>query len=58
MLFLSNRQSLNALPVQEREAVNAICGFSSSSHPWRELLFQGLTMRCFTQLSLLTGQLA
>jgi hypothetical protein len=45
--------ALDALPVQEREAVNAICGFSSSSHPRRELVFQGLlTMRCFSQLSL------
>ncbi|KAJ8587229.1 hypothetical protein M405DRAFT_821957, partial [Rhizopogon salebrosus TDB-379] len=35
-----------------------ICGFSSSSHPRRELVFQGhLTMRCFSQFSLLIGQL-
>ncbi|KAJ8597826.1 hypothetical protein M405DRAFT_803295, partial [Rhizopogon salebrosus TDB-379] len=50
--------SLDALPVQEREAVNAICDFSSSSHPRRELVFQGLLTMCrFSQLSLLTGQL-
>jgi F-box/WD-40 domain protein MET30 len=50
-------QSLDALSVQEREAVT-ICGFSSSSHPRRELVFQErLTMRCFSQLSLLIGQL-
>ncbi|KAJ8597831.1 hypothetical protein M405DRAFT_803310, partial [Rhizopogon salebrosus TDB-379] len=39
-------------------AVNAICDISSSSHPRRELVFQGLlTIRRFSQLSLLTGQL-
>ncbi|KAH7930893.1 WD40 repeat-like protein [Leucogyrophana mollusca] len=53
------QQSLDALPVQEREAVNAIwSNFSSSSHPRRELILQGLlTMCCFSQLSLLTEQL-
>ncbi|KAJ8580757.1 hypothetical protein M405DRAFT_833734, partial [Rhizopogon salebrosus TDB-379] len=58
MLVRSNQQPLDALPVQEREAVTAICGFSSSSHPRRELVFQGLlTIRCFSQLSFLTWQL-
>ncbi|KAJ8585361.1 hypothetical protein M405DRAFT_413802 [Rhizopogon salebrosus TDB-379] len=50
---------LDAFRVQsaERETVSVICGFSSS-HPKRELVFQGLpTMHYFSQLSLLTGQL-
>ena len=53
-------QSLDALPLSEREAVNAIwSNFSSSSHPRRALILQGLlTMCCFSQLSLLTEQLA
>ena len=53
-------QSLDALPLEEREAVNAIwSNFSSSSHPRRALILQGLlTMCCFSQLSLLTEQLA
>lgn len=56
---LKLQQALDALPVQERESVNAIwSGFSSSSHPRRELILQGiLTMCCFSQLSLLTEQL-
>lgn len=56
---LKLQQALDALSVQEREAVNAIwSGFSSSSHPRRELILQGiLTMCCFSQLSLLTEQL-
>lgn len=53
-------QSLDALPFEEREAVNAVwSNFSSSSHPRRALILQGLlTMCCFSQLSLLTEQLA
>ena len=53
-------QSLDALSLEEREAVNAIwSNFSSSSHPRRALILQGLlTMCCFSQLSLLTEQLA
>lgn len=53
-------KSLDALPVAEREAVNAVwSNFSSSSHPQRALILQGLlTMCCFSQLSLLTEQLA
>jgi len=53
-------QSLDALPVEEREAISAVwSNFSSSSHPRRALILQGLlTMCCFSQLSLLTDQLA
>jgi F-box/WD-40 domain protein MET30 len=53
-------QSLDALPVEEREAVNAVwSNFSSSSHRRRATILQGLlTMCCFSQLSLLTEQLA
>ncbi|KAJ8594424.1 hypothetical protein M405DRAFT_809122 [Rhizopogon salebrosus TDB-379] len=47
-----------SLRVQQNEKLSMICGFSSSSHLRRELDFQGLlTMRRFTQLFLLTGQL-
>ncbi|KII88778.1 hypothetical protein PLICRDRAFT_141328 [Plicaturopsis crispa FD-325 SS-3] len=57
---LKLQQSLDALPLEEREAVNAVwSNFSSSSHPRRALILQGLlTMCCFSQLSLLTEQLA
>lgn len=57
---LKLQQSLDALPVEEREAVNAIwSNFSSSSHPRRALILRGLlTMCCFSQLSLLTEQLS
>ncbi|KAI0073400.1 WD40 repeat-like protein [Panus rudis PR-1116 ss-1] len=57
---LKLQQALDALPVEEREAVNAIwTNFSSSPHPRRALILQGLlTMCCFSQLSLLTEQLA
>ncbi|KAH7889799.1 WD40 repeat-like protein [Phlebopus sp. FC_14] len=56
---LKLQQSLDALPLQDRETVNAIwSSFSSSPHPRRELILQGLlTMCCFSQLSLLTEQL-
>ncbi|GLB35288.1 putative A Receptor for Ubiquitination Targets [Lyophyllum shimeji] len=52
--------SLDAMPQEEREAVNAIwSSFSSSSHPRRALILQGLlTMCCFSQLSLLTEHLS
>lgn len=52
-------QSLDALPVEERETVSTIWStFSSSSHPRRELILRGiLTMCCFSQLSLLSEQL-
>ncbi|KAI6167120.1 WD40 repeat-like protein [Pisolithus thermaeus] len=54
------QQSLDALPVEERETVNAIwSSFSSSPHSRRELILRGiLTMCCFSQLSLLTEQLS
>ncbi|KAJ7109131.1 WD40-repeat-containing domain protein [Mycena epipterygia] len=54
------QQSLDALPLEERETVNTIwASFSSSSHKRRELILHGLlTMCCFSQLSLLTEQLA
>ncbi|KAF5365778.1 hypothetical protein D9758_003159 [Tetrapyrgos nigripes] len=54
------QQSLDALPLADREAVSTIWStFSSSSHPRRALILQGLlTMCCFSQLSLLTEQLA
>ncbi|PPQ66855.1 hypothetical protein CVT26_009634 [Gymnopilus dilepis] len=57
---LKLQQSLDALPLEEREAVSAVwSNFSSSSHPRRALILQGLlTMCCFSQLSLLTEQLA
>ncbi|KAF4576871.1 WD40 repeat-like protein [Pleurotus pulmonarius] len=53
------QSSLDKLSVEEREQVNAIwSNFSSSSHPRRALILQGLlTMCCFSQLSLLTEQL-
>ncbi|KAJ2917651.1 hypothetical protein MD484_g2785, partial [Candolleomyces efflorescens] len=58
--ILTRPQSLDALPIQEREAVNAVwTNFSQSSHPRRALILQGLlTMCCFSQLSLLTEQLS
>ncbi|KAJ7715947.1 WD40-repeat-containing domain protein [Mycena maculata] len=57
---LKLQQSLDALPFEERETVNTIwASFSSSSHSRRELILHGLlTMCCFSQLSLLTEQLA
>ncbi|KAG6861733.1 hypothetical protein C0995_012737 [Termitomyces sp. Mi166 len=57
---LKLQQSLDAMPLDERQAVSAIwSSFSSSSHPSRALILQGLlTMCCFSQLSLLTEHLA
>ncbi|KAI0747708.1 WD40 repeat-like protein [Daedaleopsis nitida] len=57
---LKLQQALDALPVAEREAVSVIwSNFSSSPHRRRALILQGLlTMCCFSQLSLLTEQLA
>ena len=51
---------MDALPVEERSAVSAIwSNFSSSPHPRRALILHGLlTMCCFSQLSLLSEQLA
>lgn len=58
--MLTSSQALDALRVEEREAVNAVwSNFSSSPHPRRALILQGLlTMCCFSQLSLLSEQLA
>jgi F-box and WD-40 domain protein MET30 len=52
-------QSLDALPLAEREAVNNIWStFSSASNPSRELILRGiLTMCCFSQLSFLAQEL-
>jgi F-box/WD-40 domain protein MET30 len=52
-------QSLDALPIAERESVNRIWStFSSSSHASRCLILKGLlTMCCFSQLSLLSQEL-
>ena len=52
-------QSLDALPLAEREAVNNIWStFSSASHLSRELILRGiLTMCCFSQLSFLAQEL-
>ncbi|TFY54899.1 hypothetical protein EVG20_g9520 [Dentipellis fragilis] len=57
---LKLQQSLDALPLAERQAINAVwSNFSSSPHPRRELILRGiLTMCCFSQLSLLSEQLA
>lgn len=57
---LKLQQALDALPLQEREAVNAIwANFSASPHQRRALILQGLlTMCCFSQLSLLADQLS
>lgn len=57
---LKLQQALDSLPIEEREAVNAVwTNFSQSSHPRRALILQGLlTMCCFSQLSLLTEQLS
>lgn len=57
--FVHKVQSLDALPVKEREAVSTIWAmFSASSHPRRALILKGiLTMCCFSQLSWLTEQL-
>ncbi|KAH8102852.1 WD40-repeat-containing domain protein [Cristinia sonorae] len=57
---LKLQQALDALPVEERQAVNAVwSNFSSSPHPRRALILHGLlTMCCFSQLSLLSDQLS
>ncbi|EIW85279.1 WD40 repeat-like protein [Coniophora puteana RWD-64-598 SS2] len=56
---LKLQQALDALPIEDRQTVSTIwSSFSSSAHPRRELILQGiLTMCCFSQLSLLTEQL-
>lgn len=54
------QRSLDALPIAEREAVSSMwSAFSSSAHPRRALILQGLlTMCCFSQLSMLSEQLS
>lgn len=46
-------QSLDALPLTDRQAINGVWStFSSSSHPKREIILKGLlTMCCFSQVS-------
>ncbi|CDZ96894.1 Cdc4 and related F-box and WD-40 proteins [Phaffia rhodozyma] len=50
--------SLDALPLADRQAINAVWStFSSSNHSRREIILKGLlTMCCFSQLSLLSTQ--
>ncbi|TFK55296.1 WD40 repeat-like protein [Heliocybe sulcata] len=57
--MLKLQRALDALPVEDREAINSVWSiFSSSSHPRRALMLQGLlTMCCFSQLSFLTEEL-
>ncbi|QRW14635.1 F-box/WD repeat-containing protein pof1 [Ceratobasidium sp. AG-Ba] len=59
-MSLKLQRSLDALPVEERQAVSSMwSSFSSSSHPRRALILQGLlTMCCFSQLSMLSEQLS
>ncbi|KAG8748678.1 hypothetical protein FRC10_000069 [Ceratobasidium sp. 414] len=59
-MSLKLQRSLDALPMAERETVSSMwSAFSSSSHPRRALILQGLlTMCCFSQLSMLTEQLS
>lgn len=53
-------QSIEALPLADQTAVNTVWSiFSSSSHARRALILQGiLSMCCFSQLSLLSSELA
>ncbi|SJX65462.1 related to MET30-involved in regulation of sulfur assimilation genes and cell cycle progression [Sporisorium reilianum f. sp. reilianum] len=54
------QKSIESLPLADQTAVNTVWSlFSSSSHPRRALILQGiLTMCCFSQLSLLSSELA
>ncbi|KAG9029524.1 hypothetical protein FRB95_005245 [Tulasnella sp. JGI-2019a] len=54
------QRTLDALPMTERETVSNIwASFSSSSHPRRALILQGLlTMCCQSELSLLSDQVS
>lgn len=53
-------QSIDRLPLADQSAVNTVWSlFSSSPHPRRALILQGiLTMCCFSQLSLLSTELS
>ncbi|PWY97791.1 WD40 repeat-like protein [Testicularia cyperi] len=54
------QKSIESLPLADQTAVNTVWSlFSSSSHSRRALILQGiLTMCCFSQLSLLSSELA
>ncbi|PWN50741.1 hypothetical protein IE53DRAFT_386934 [Violaceomyces palustris] len=54
------QKSIESLPLSDQTAVNTVWSlFSSSSHSRRALILQGiLTMCCFSQLSLLSSELA
>ncbi|KAG8881225.1 hypothetical protein FRB98_004456 [Tulasnella sp. 332] len=54
------QRTLDSLPITERETVSNIwASFSSSSHPRRALILQGmLTMCCQSELTLLSNQLS
>lgn len=56
----TNLQSIDGLSLEEKEAVNTVWSlFSSSPHSRRALILRGiLTMCCFSQLSLLSSELA
>ncbi|KDQ59495.1 hypothetical protein JAAARDRAFT_33064 [Jaapia argillacea MUCL 33604] len=58
-ISLKMQKGLDALPVHDREAINTVWStFSSSPHPRRALILQGLlSMCCFSQLSFLSEQL-
>ncbi len=60
LLHLGSPQSIESLPLSDQTAVNTVWSlFSSSSHSRRALILQGiLTMCCFSQLSLLSSELA
>lgn len=55
-----HRQSIESLPLADQTAVNTVWSlFSSSPHPRRALMLQGLlTMCCSSQLSLLSHELS
>ncbi len=59
-MHLGSPQSIESLPLSDQTAVNTVWSlFSSSSHSRRALILQGiLTMCCFSQLSLLSSELA
>ncbi|UZJ55224.1 hypothetical protein CBS101457_004544 [Exobasidium rhododendri] len=54
------QRSIDSLPLADQMAVNTVWSlFSSSPHPRRALILQGiLTMCCFSQLSLLSTELS
>nr|CDI55889.1 related to MET30-involved in regulation of sulfur assimilation genes and cell cycle progression [Melanopsichium pennsylvanicum 4] len=56
----ASNDSIESLPLADQTAVNTVWSlFSSSSHSRRALILQGiLTMCCFSQLSLLSSELA